>query len=314
MGLSLLILSIVVSASIDSTELWIGDQTQLHLSATTSANEQVQFPQYGTTLIDGLDIVEQAPRDTVKQDNGSLTITQDITLTAFKDSLFLVPPIPFVCGTDTLYTDPLSINIVQPFVIDTADNAITDIKPIYKAPIWWWGIIRWILLGIGIIGLGIGIYFLVRYFKKRAAKQTEQPIAEEDIRPAEEVAIERLDKIKEQKIWQQGRAKEYHTELTDVLRYYMARRFNITTQENTSMEILSQMKQLIDKDLFSALKQTLSLADLVKFAKWMPLPEENEQALRFAYRFVEQTTPTKQEETQGQKSESATNKDTNTQS
>ncbi len=74
----------------------------------------------------------------------------------------------------------------------------------------------------------------------------------------------------------------------------MARRFDITTQENTSAEILAKTKQLIEKDLFASLKQTLMLADLVKFAKWIPQTEENEQALRFAYRFVEQTTPVEQ--------------------
>lgn len=211
--------------------------------------------------------------------------------------MFLIPPIPFVSGSDTIYTNPLSLNIIQPFVIDTADNAITDIKPIYKAPVWWWGVMRWVLLSIGIIGIAVGLYYLIRYLRKRRTQQKEPSTVVEDTRPAEEIALERLNKIKEQKIWQQGRTKDYYTELTDTLRDYMARRFDITTQENTSAEILAKTKQLIEKDLFASLKQTLMLADLVKFAKWIPQTEENEQALRFAYRFVEQTTPVEQENT-----------------
>lgn len=296
MALSLLILGIVVNAQIDSTQLWIGDQTQLHLSATTTGDEEVVFPQYGETLTDGLEIVGQTEKDTTKQSDGSMVIRQDLTITAFKDSLFFIPPIPFVSGNDTIYTEPLSLNVIQPFEIDSADNAITDIKPIYKAPIWWWGILRWVLLAIGIIGAGTGIYFLIRYIRKRiATKGVQETIEPELLRPADEVALERLNKIKEQKIWQQGRTKEYYTELTDVLRYYMAGRFDVTTQEKTSEEILDKMKALIEKDLYSDLKRVLTLADLVKFAKWHPEAEENEQALRFAFLFVEETTKKSQD-------------------
>lgn len=291
MSLSLLILSIVVSATIDSTELKIGDQTQLHLSATLAPSEQLQFPQYGATLVDGLEIVKQSPKDTLRQENGNITVKQDLTLTAFKDSLFLIPSIPFICDSDTVYTNPLSLNIIQPFVIDTADNAITDIKPVYKAPIWWWGIMRWVLLALVVIGVAVGLYYLIRFLHKRRTQQNATPAIPEDIRPAEEIALERLNEIKEQKIWQQGRTKDYYTELTDTLRDYMDRRFDITTQENTSAEILAKTKQFIGKEIYTSLKQALMLADLVKFAKWIPQPEENEQALRFAYRFVEQTTP-----------------------
>lgn len=296
MALSLLILGIVVSAQIDSTELWIGDQTQLHLSAATTGSEEVVFPQYGEMLTDGLEIVARTEKDTAKQADGSMVIRQDLTITAFKDSLFFVPPIPFVSGGDTIYTQSLSLNVIQPFEIDSTANAITDIKPIYKAPIWWWGILRWVLLAIGIAGLGTGIYFLVRYIRKKiAAKGETAQTKPELLRPADEVALERLDKIKEQKLWQQGRTKEYYTELTDVLRYYMARRFEVTTQEKTSEEILVPMKALLERSLYDGLKKVLTLADLVKFAKWHPEAEENEQALRFAYHFVEDTAQPVQE-------------------
>lgn len=291
MGLSLLILSIVVSAQIDSTELWIGDQTELHLSATTTDNEQVEFPAYYESLTDGIEIVSQTDKDTIQSADGKVTIQQDITITAFKDSLFLIPSIPFVHQGDTFYTNPLSLNVIQPFQMDSTDNAITDIKPIYDAPIWWWGILRWVLLVVGIIGVGIGIFFLVKYIKKHTSpKGEEEPIDTDLLRPAEEVAIERLDKIKDQKIWQQGRTKEYYTELTDVLREYMARRFMVITQEKTSEEILLQVKALLDKGLFENLRRVLTTADLAKFAKWHPEPDENEQSLRFAYRFVDETT------------------------
>ena len=45
------------------------------------------------------------------------------------------------------------------------------------------------------------------------------------------------------------------------------------------------------KDLYEQLRKMLTLADLVKFAKWTTTPDENELSLRSAYTFVNETTP-----------------------
>ncbi len=300
MNLLTILLSIVVSASIDSTELWVGDQSTLHLQALQDKETIVDFPVYGEELVPGIEVVARSERDTTEQADGRIIVKQDLTITSFADSLFYIEPIPFVADGDTFLTDPLTLNVIQPFEIDTAANAITDIKPIYRAPIWWWGIIRWILLGLGLIALGIGIYFLVKYIKANQKQADEaEKINPELLRPAEEVALEKLDKIKAEKIWQQGRLKDYYTELTDVVREYIARRFEITAEEKTSDEILRELKPILmeQKELYTRLKDMLRLADLVKFAKWNALPDENEISLLSAYQFVRETTPIPAEET-----------------
>ena len=83
--------------------------------------------------------------------------------------------------------------------------------------------------------------------------------------------------------------KEYQTELTDVVREYIGRRFEVHSTEKTSDETLREMKPLIDKDLYGRLSKMLQLADLVKFAKWHTTPDENESALTTAYDFVNET-------------------------
>ena len=293
MNILSIILTIVVSAQLDSTQLMIGDQCDLRLQATLDRQDHVQFPVYGEELIPGIEITDRTMIDTVSLKDGRQQLTQYLTVTSFKDSLFFIPALPFVSGDDTMFTDPLSLNVIQPFEIDTTQNAITDIKPVYKAPIWWWGILRWVLLALAIAGLGVGSYYLYKYIQKRRLMREGDYVEPEVIRPAEEVALEKLDKIKEEKIWQQGRQKDYHTELTDVVREYIANRFGISSQEQTSSEILTDVQPVLKdrKDLYSSLKKMLSLADLVKFAKWNPLPDENEQSLRSAYEFVRETTP-----------------------
>lgn len=293
MNLFALILSIAVSAQIDSTELWVGDQTQLHLQATHEKTEHVDFPVYNEYLIDGIEIVSQGTKDTTLLKDGRLSINQTLTITSFCDSLFLISPLPFANGEDTFYTESLALNVIQPFEMDSSDNAITDIKPIYKAPIWWWGIFRWVLLVLVLAGIGVGIYYMVKWLRKH--RQQAEIVAEnpELLRPADEVALEKLDKIKDAKIWQQGRLKEYHTELTDVVREYISRRFEVSSQEKTSEEILREIKPLLaeQKDLFGQLGEMLRLADLVKFAKWNALPDENERSLQSAYKLVRSTRP-----------------------
>ena len=282
-----LLLAIVVSASIDSTTLMLGDQTDLHLQVTHDATEQVEMPVFGESLQDGIEIIDKTIVDTLSLADGRVQLNQYLTLTSFKDSLFVINPIAVASGADTFWTESMALNVVQPFEVDTT-LAITDIKDIEKAPIWWWGIIRWILLGLLIAGLCVGGYYLWRWIESKR-KPEEETINPDLLRPADEVALEKLDEIKAAKIWKDGKVKEYQTELTDVVREYIGRRFDVQSTEKTSDETLHEMKPLIEKELFSKLSKMLQLADLVKFAKWHTTPDENEQALTTAYEFVNST-------------------------
>ena len=287
------ILALVVSAAIDSTTLFIGDQTDLHLRATCEVGEQVQLPVLSEELIPGIEIVDKTIIDTAMLNDGRVQYNQYVTLTSFEDSLFYIAPLPFVSGDDTVWSESLMLNVVQPFEMDSTDMAITDIKGIYKAPIWWWGILRWVLLALAIAGIGVGGYYLITYLQSRARKSEDEVLPTEPLRPAEEVALEKLDAIREQKIWQTGQVKEYHTQLTDVVREYIARRFEVSSVEQTSDETLRAMRGLLSdkKELYESLREMLTLADLVKFAKWTATPDENEKSLRSAYTFVKETTP-----------------------
>ncbi len=293
-----MILALVVSAAIDSTTLFIGDQTDLHLRATCEAGQQVQLPVLEEQLISGIEIVDKTIIDTTTLNDGRVQYDQYLTLTSFEDSLFYIAPLPFVSEGDTIWSESLMLNVVQPFEMDSTDMAITDIKGIYRAPIWWWGILRWVLLAVAIAGVGVGGYYLITYLKGRSRKTEEEIAITEPLRPAEEVALEKLDIIREQKLWQTGQVKEYHTQLTDVVREYIARRFEVSSVEQTSDETLRAMKPLLHdkKELYEQLRKMLSLADLVKFAKWTATPDENELSLRNAYAFVKETTNNSSEE------------------
>lgn len=234
-------------------------------------------------------MVEPVKTDTVKAADGHLVITQRYVVTAFEDSLLYIPPFPFITDEDTVWSKSLSLKVVQPFQIDTASASIADIKPVMKPKFNWIGFLKIIALIILILAIIIVGYILIRrYIQNKPVFETK---VDEPVIPPHIVALSRLDKIKLEKYWQQGRAKEYHTELTDTVREYIEGVFEIPCMEMTSEEILDQMTSLRmeQKSAYLGLEQILRLADLVKFAKWNATPDEHELSLMNAYLFVNQT-------------------------
>lgn len=279
---------VTVNARLDSTVLKIGDQTKLIFEISQKPIQKVVTPVFSDTIIKGLEMVEPLKTDTIAGKDGNITIRQNYTVTAFNDSLYYIPPFPFVVNGDTTWSKSLSIKVVQPFKIDTAANTITDIKPVFDPKFDWIGLLKWILF-INVILAILGVLFIAirKYWQKKPMfVQAPQPLL-----PAHVVAIEQLNKLKQEKPWHHGRSKEYHTELTAIIRAYIERVFEIQSLEMTSDEILDNLSELRkeDKEAFVAIRQILQLADLVKFAKWNPTPDEHELSLANSYLFINKT-------------------------
>lgn len=282
---------ITVNTTIDSTQIWIGQQTRIVFELTQPEGKWVQSPVFSDKITDGIELVEPVANDTSTSPDGHLVVRQSYTVTSFTDSLYLIPAYPFipVGTTDTVWSNPVSLKVIQPFEIDTAANAITDIKEVMDPPFSWkyflktifpWIIAFHILLAI--------LYFVLTLLRKKPGMVGV--VAEVKVPPYVK-AIEQLQQLKEEKLWQQNLQKEYFTRLTDILREYIELSFTIPAPELTSDEILGQLIQLKkeNKEAYTRLQQLLQLADLVKFAKWYATPGENEQCLSNAVEFVNLT-------------------------
>ena len=281
--------NITINAKLDSTVILIGSQTKLTYQVTQKPGMHVLIPVFTDSIPGGLELAEPLKLDTTKADGGNNVVTLNYVVTSFHDSLLYIPAFPFVVGGDTVWSKSLSLKVVQPYVIDITKPRAFDIKSVMDGPFDWVGllwVIFFILLIHGLLVLGIWVYR--KYFKTEPVLDKK---SQELLLPPHVVALGYLDQIKQSKPWQQGRSKEYHTELTDVLRSYIERMFNINCLEMTSEEILEEFRlmRLDQKSVFMSLKQILTLADLVKFAKWEPNPDEHELSLMNAYLFVNQT-------------------------
>lgn len=292
-----------VTARIDSSTIWIGNQTKLSFEISQQPGQIVIPPVFTDTIGGGLEVVEALKPDTAKSPDGHLLINHRYTVTAFEDSLYYIPPYPFVLNGDTVWSKSLSLKVVEPFVIDTTSKQIADIKPVMTPKFYWKGLIRTVLVILLIIILLISGFFIIRYFVVK--KPTSGSADHQPHLPPYEIALQRLDKLKQQKPWQQNRFKEYHTDLTDVLRQYIEATFDIPCMEMTSEEIFEHLNHLKfeNKDAYLKLQQILRLADLVKFAKWNPGPDENELSLYNAYTFVNVTKVAEEPVTEESKAE-----------
>src|SRR5476651_1196295 len=144
------------------------------------------------------------------------------------------------------------------------------------------------LLGdaITLLAICIAVYFIKKRRKKiEEAKPEFKPFIPPDVE-----AINQLNALREQKLWQKDQIKEYHSELTEVIRQYLEKRYGIKAHEQTSDEIFAALRYMdIEDDSRNQLRQILLLADLAKFAKQKPLPAENEQSMENAIAFVMHT-------------------------
>ena len=281
---------LTVNATVDSVQLWIGQQTHVRFEITQQPGEWVQTPVFSEELIKGIELVEPVKNDSSTSADGHLVVKQSYLVTSFTDSLYLIPAFPFVSQTgDTVWSPAFSLKVIQPFVIDTAANEITDIKEVLNPRFSLKYFLLKVLPWLGGTLLFAAIIALIAILLKKKPLQINA-VAEKKI-PAHELALAKLKQVKEEKLWQHDRQKEYHTQLTDILREYIESTFDLPAPELTSDEILSHLSFLRkeNKQAFTTLHQILQLADLIKFAKWHATPDENELSLSNAVEFVNLT-------------------------
>ena len=236
----------------------------------------------------GVEVLDIPKADTTEIDNDRLLIKQDLLVTSFDSSLYLLPPFKVIDGKDTVYSNQVALKVSTIPVNTDKPEEFFDIKNVWKPPFVladYYPIIFGVLLALFLICV---IAYVIKRLRNRQSlipfKKPEPKL------PPHEQAVKELDEIKQQKLWQQGRSKEYFTMITDTLRRYIVERFGINAMEMTSGEILDIIRKTPDaSSVYDNLQQILLLSDFVKFAKMNPLPDENDLSMKNAYLFVDQT-------------------------
>jgi hypothetical protein len=283
-----------VYATIDTSKIRIGEQAKidLYVICKSNGNVKIQWPSIGDTLRKEVDVVNVSKIDTTIPDKNKPEETQQhqtITITSVDSGFWAISPMTFTVNGDTsrpLETQAFLLEVYN-IPVDTAEASIKDIKAPFDEPFDWREYLPYVYWAIAaLIVLGI-IIFLVAKFGAKKPAIIEPPKPKE---PPHITALNNLERIREEKLWQAGKYKDYYTLISDTLRVYIEGRFGIQAMELTSEEILKIMKsQVIDEISKEKLKQMLVLADYVKFAKVIPIDVENELAMNNAIDFVNGT-------------------------
>jgi hypothetical protein len=285
--------SFSAKAKLDTNAMLIGDQVKLELRFSFPEKTLIRWPLIGDTIINGIQVTDRSKIDTsFSQDKKTVTISQVLRITSFDSGFYMIPPLRFYyrLPPDTAIkfaqTETLLLK-VHTLAVDTT-KAIKPIKGPIKVPLTFREILPYLLIGILIILIILG---LIYYFKKRKKAEPIFQIRLKADLPPHEIALSELEKLRIRKLWQEGRIKEYHSDLTDIIRNYIERRYGIMAMEMTSLEILGAIKTTdhLPGEIMDKLNYILTLADLVKFAKMQPLPTENDMSMDNAVRFVRET-------------------------
>lgn len=280
-------------AKMDSSSIMIGDQVGMTLGIKVPDNFVVEWPQYADTVTSHIEVIKKQDIDTTRKD-GNVILSQLYTITSFDSGYFEIPPAEFrfhpAGDTTAKYianTNTLFLNVTTP-VVDTTKAFKPIVGPV-REPYTFAEIFPWVLLGLVVIG---GIVFLIWYIRR---KKKNKPLFVRKPKPAlppDVEAIQNLEELRLAKVWQQGKVKEYYTQLTDIMRHYFERRYRFDAPEMTSDEILEQLtEERVNDQALGKIKDVLQLADLVKFAKAQPTPLENDLSLSHCIDFVKETKP-----------------------
>lgn len=277
--------------SADKTEIRIGDQVKATILLNLGNGKEILNVDHiwpdsmkGIAVVDGPSWNREKPEST----------TGTWTVALFDTGVVNIPSLPLVIQhqgmTDTLFTNSFAVKVMP---VEPDSTGLSGIKDIYEQPFNPGYYKKYIP---HVIGFLLFIAALVFWLRQRKSKRGVPEIIEIPLLP-HEWAAKALDDLAERKLWQKGEIKEHYTYLTDILREYLERRFAIHAREQTSDEILVQLrKQHLSNSLLADTEELLSVADLIKFAKADPGMDIHAATIERVRKFVIETIPVFQQD------------------
>lgn len=269
-----------VQAKIDPIEMLIGEQAQVTLTVPADDGSNVEWPklQPRQMLVPGVEIIGTSHPD---------ANTMVVTLTSFDGSLYHLPAFTVKVNGKELKSSDLALKVVEVEVDTTQLDKMFPPKDIQDNPFLWsdWSLSFW--LSILLLVLIAVTYYL--YVRLRAGKPIITHIKIVKRLLPHQKAMKEIELIKAEKMVASENQKEYYTKLTDTLRRYIEERYGFSAMEMTSSEIIERLMASGDKQSLDELSQLFMTADLVKFAKYSTMINENDQNLVNAIDFINQT-------------------------
>ena len=278
-----------VEASIDNIEMLIGEQAHVTLKTVAKENAKVEFPQFKPTeyVTPGVEVLACQPLEDKASDNGFVERSMVYTLTSFDDTLYYIPPLTVKIDGKPYQSKSLALKVLTIEVDTTHAEKFFPPKTVQDNPFLWseWSLIFWLSVLLLIIS-AITYYIYIRLRDNKPIITHIRIIKK--LLPHQK-AMKEIEQIKADKMITAENSKEYYTKLTDTLRKYIEERYGFSAMEMTSSEIIEKLMATQDQKGLDELRELFTTADLVKFAKYSTLINENDKNLVSAIDFINQT-------------------------
>ena len=273
-----------VQAKIDPIEMMIGEQAIVTLTVRAQADAKVEWPTFQSRqmLVPGVEVLATK---TAQADADNQTMT--LTLTSFDGNLYHLPPFKVKVNGKELTSADLALKVLEVEVDTTQLNKFFGPKDVQDNPFQWsdWSPAFWLSV-VMLLLMAIG-YWL--YLRLRDNKPVIAHIKIVKRLLPHQKAMKEIEQIKADKMVTSENPKEYYTKLTDTLRKYIEERYGFSAMEMTSSGIIERLMTTGDQQSLDELRQLFMTADLVKFAKYSTMINENDANLVSAIDFINQT-------------------------
>lgn len=291
-----------ISGRFEPDSIGIGDRFTYSIEVEKDLVQTVIFPNFAASAGEQFELIEDVPVDTLERDGRRLKLRKSFRLAAFQEGVQrILPQVMYADKNiiDTLYGEDTLSLLVTTFEIDSTSHSIFDIKPQKTLPFRFGeisGYLMWSLVALLVLAIGLYVaYRIMRHYGKSLSDifHPAPPM------PPHEEAFRALERLYVLRLCQHDKHKLYYSTLTDILRRYIAARFEVGAMEMTSDEIIAAMRDVeLSKKAAMDMADVLRAADLVKFAKAIPESDENEASYQAVWDFVELTKPVEEQPTE----------------
>ena len=279
---------IKISSKLDRQNILIGDHLQMQLQiGYNQPLEDVTLNLKPLLAVGALEMIAESPWNTITSDN-LVQLQKDILITAFDSGTYVLPVLTISYklngAIDSAFTSPLTFRVD---IVPQDSVALMPIKPIAEVPITLWELAYSyfpILLGVFLAALILLVLLLVLDAKQRKLQTRllpPEPVS------ANSYFMTQLEDLQKKELWQRGEVKEYHSELSLILRNYLEQRYRIQALESTTSEILNALRHSgFNSQEVEELEWLLQTTDLVKFARTEPSAAFHEEAFASVKNFI----------------------------